>query len=164
MKSIKTYLLLFACLVFSTNAFSQYTEVINSNRPGVSRSAFSVGTNVIQLEVGPFSVKEEHTPLNYEVSGFGVDFTARYGLLLSELEINIEGTYQNDTFTDNRSTITVEDKRSNFKSIAIGAKYLVFDPYKNAEEDKPKLYSWKANHSFKWKSFIPAVAVSPLFR
>ncbi|MCK5400999.1 MAG: transporter [Flavobacteriaceae bacterium] len=159
MKSIKTYLLLVACLVFSTYAFSQYTEVINSNRPGVSRSAFSVGTNVIQLEVGPYTLKEEHTPLKYEVSGFGIDFTARYGLLLSQLEINIEGTYQNDTFTDNRSTISIEDKRSNFKTLAIGAKYLVYDPYKNAEEDKPNLYSWKANHRFKWKSLIPAVAV-----
>ena len=159
MKSIKTYLLLFVCLVFSTNAFSQYTEVINSNRPGVSSSAFAVGTNVVQLEVGPYILKETHTPLNYEVSGFGVDFTVRYGLLLSELEINIQGTYQNDTFTDNRSTISVENKRSNFKSFAIGAKYLVFDPYKNAEEEKPNLYSWKANHRFKWKSLIPAVAV-----
>ena len=159
MKSIKTYLLFFACLLFYTNAFSQYTEVINSNRPGVSRSAFSVGTNVIQLEVGPFSVNEEHTPLKYEVKGFGIDFTARYGLLLPQLELNIEGTYQNDTFTDNRSTISNEDKRSNFKTFAIGAKYLVYDPYKNAEEDKPNLYSWKANHRFKWNSLIPAVAV-----
>ena len=159
MKSIKTYLLLFVYLVFSTNAFSQYTEVINSNRPGVSSSAFAVGTNVVQLEVGPYILKETHTPLNYEVSGFGIDFTVRYGLLLSELEINIQGTYQNDTFTDNRSTISVENKRSNFKSFAIGAKYLVFDPYKNAEEEKPNLYSWKANHRFKWKSLIPAVAV-----
>lgn len=159
MKSIKTYLLFFTCLIFSTNAFSQYTEVINSNRPGVSSSAFSVGTNVIQLEVGPFILKEEHTPLKYEVSGFGVDFSARYGLLLEQLEINIEGTYQNDTFTDNRSLISSEHKRSNFKSFTLGAKYLVFDPYKNAEEDKPNLYSWKANRGFKWKSLIPAVAV-----
>jgi len=159
MKSIKTYLLLFACLVFSTNVFSQYTEVINSNRPGVSSSAFSVGTNVVQFEVGPFILKEEHTPLNFEVSGFGVDFSARYGLLLPELEINIQGTYQNDTFTDNRSAISVEDKRSNFRSFAIGAKYLVYDPLKNAEEEKPNLYSWKANRGFKWKSLIPAVAV-----
>jgi len=159
MKSIKTYLLIFVCFVFSTNAFSQYTEVINSNRPGVSSSAFSVGTNVAQIEVGPYFLKEEHAPLNYEVSGFGIDFTARYGLFLSELEINIQGTYQNDTFTDSRSTILIENKRSNFKSFAIGAKYLVYDPLKNAEEDKPNLYSWKANHSFKWKSLIPAIAV-----
>jgi hypothetical protein len=144
---------------FTQSGFAQYTEVINSNRPGVSRSAFSVGTNVAQLEVGPYIVKEEHTPLKYEVSGFGVDFSARYGLLFEELEINIEGIYQNDTRTDNRGFIAVENKRSNFKNFAIGAKYLVYDPYKNAEEEKPNLYSYHANRSFKWKSLIPAVAV-----
>ncbi len=146
-------------LVFSIqSAFAQYTEVINSNRPGVSRSAFSVGINVAQLEVGPYIVKEKHTPLKYEVSGFGVDFAARYGLLFEELEINIEGIYQNDTFTDNRGFIAVENKRSNFKNFAIGAKYLVYDPYKK-EEDQPNLYSYHANRTFKWKSLIPAVAV-----
>ena len=158
MKSIKTYLPL-VLLLISFHSFSQYTEVINSNRPGVSRSAFSVGTNVAQLEVGPFIIKEEHTPLKYEVSGFGIDFAARYGLLFEELELNLEGTYQNDKVTDNRSAISTENKRSNFKNFTLGAKYLVYDPYKNAGEDKPNLYSYHANRAFKWKSLIPAVAV-----
>jgi Putative MetA-pathway of phenol degradation len=160
MKFNKPYLLLLISLFFSINVFSQYTEVINSNRPGVSSSAFSVGTNVIQFEVGPYFIKEKRTPATpYEVSGFGVDFAARYGLLLEALELNIEGTYQNDTKTLFSST-NFEQNRSNFKTIAIGAKYLVYDPNKNAGEDKPNLYSWKANHSFKWKSLIPAVAVA----
>jgi hypothetical protein len=158
MKHIK-YCLLITCLTISFSAFSQYTEVINSNRPGVSRSAFSVGTNVAQLEVGPYIVKEEHTPLQYEVSGFGVDFSARYGFWKEELEFNLEGTYQNDTFTDNRSTISSEKSRSNFKNLTLGAKYLIYDPLKNSEEDKPNLYSYWANKKFKWKSLIPAVAV-----
>src|SRR5690606_32031914 len=34
-----------------------------------------------------------------------------------------------------------------------------YDPYRKAGEDKPNLYSWKANQKFKWKSLIPAVAV-----
>lgn len=158
MKHIKSYLLI-AFLTLSYSAFSQYTEVINSNRPGVSRSAFSVGTNVAQLEVGPYIIKEEHTPLQYEVSGYGVDFSARYGFWKEELEFNLEGTYQNDTFTDNRSTISSETSRSNFKNLTLGAKYLVYDPLKNSEEDKPNLYSYWANKKFKWKSLIPAVAV-----
>jgi hypothetical protein len=158
MKSIKLYLLI-ACFAVSFSSYSQYTDVINSNRPGVSRSAFSVGTNVAQFEVGPYMLKEEHTPLRYEVSGFGVDFAARYGLLFEQLEINIEGTFQKDTFTDNRSAISSETSRSNFKNITIGAKYLVFDPLKNAEEEKPNLYSYHANKKFKWNSLIPAVAV-----
>lgn len=103
-------------LVFTTNnLLAQYTEVINSNRPGVSRSAFSVGTNVLQFEVGPYIINEEHSRLDYEVAGWGTDFSARYGLLFEELEINVEGTFQNDTFTDNRGFIPVEDSRANFK-------------------------------------------------
>jgi hypothetical protein len=158
MNSIKPYLTLLF-LVATYSAYSQYTEVINSNRPGVSQSAFAVGPGVIQFEAGPYILKEEHTPLKYDVSGFGIDFAARYGLLLEELEINLQGTYQNDTKTYNSSSIPFEDKRSNFKNFTLGAKYMVYDPYRKAGEDKPNLYSWKANHKFKWKNLIPAVAV-----
>ncbi|MFI0429029.1 transporter [Mariniflexile sp. HMF6888] len=150
------------CLLLSLTtlqAFSQYTDVINSNRPGVSRSAFSVGTNVAQLEVGPYMIKEKRTPAaSYEVDGFGVDFAARYGLIWEELELNIEGTFQSDTKTYT-TNISAEDDRANFKFLTIGAKYLVYDPYKNSENEKPNLYSWKANNRFKWKSLIPAVSV-----
>ncbi len=158
MKLSKFSLIILITLVFN-QAYGQYTDVINSNRPGVSRSAFSVGTNVLQFEVGPYILKEKHTPLQNEVSGFGVDFAARYGLFLEQLEINIEGIYQNDTSTDNRSLISVDSKRGNFRNLTIGAKYLVYDPYKKAGEAKPNLYSWKANRQFKWKSLIPAIAV-----
>lgn len=158
MQKIKIYLSLVFVACFIT-ATAQYTEVINSNRPGVSQSAFSVGTNVLQFEIGPYIVKEEHALRNYEVSGFGVDFSARYGLLFEELELRVQGSYQNDTFTSFLSTIPSEEGRANFKSFTIGAQYLVYDPYKNSEEDKPNLYSWKANQQFKWKSLIPAVAV-----
>ncbi len=158
MNMIKAYFpILF--LAFTITTYGQYTDVINSNRPGVSQSAFAVGPNVLQFEMGPYLAKEEHTPLKYDVSGFGVDFAARYGLFFEPLEINIIGTYQNDTFTNNRSAISSEDKRSNFKNFTVGAKYLIYDPYRKAQDDKPNLYSWKANHTFKWKYLIPAVAI-----
>lgn len=158
MKAIKTYFL-FLFLIVSFASYSQYTDVINSNRPGASQSAFAVGPNVIQLELGPNYIKQEHTPLKYEVNGFGIDFAARYGLFFEPLEISVIGTYQNDKFTDNRSAIPSESKRSNFRNLTVGAKYLIYDPYRKAAEDKPNLYSWKANHSFKWKYLIPAVAI-----
>ncbi|MFI1771314.1 transporter [Thalassobellus citreus] len=158
MTPIKSTLLILLSLI-TTQVFSQYTDVINSNRPGVSRSAFSVGTNVAQLEVGPYMIKEKRTPaIPYEVSGVGLDFAARYGLLWEELELNIEGTFQNDKKTFNQNLLT-EDKRANFKFLSIGAKYLIYDPYKNSENDKPNLYSWKANHRFKWNELIPAISV-----
>ncbi|WP_372937485.1 transporter [Seonamhaeicola sp.] len=158
MKPFKSTSIILFCLI-STFGFSQYTDVINSNRPGASKSAFSVGKNVVQFEIGPYFVKEKRTPATtYEVTGFGADFTARYGFLLEELEVNIEGNYQNDTkkYTYYPDT---EDNRANFKHLTLGVKYLIFDPYKNEEANKPNLYSWKANHSFKWKSLIPAVSV-----
>ncbi len=158
MYRLKIPFLLIAFLITQVS-FAQYTEVINSNRPGVSESAFSVGTGIVQFEAGAFTVKEEHIPLQQEVSGFGLDFSIRYGVLLEQLEFSLDGIYQNDTFKDNRATLAEDNKRANFKSLTLGAKYLVYDPYKNAEEDKPNLYSYHANRSFKWKSLIPAVAI-----
>ena len=55
LKSIFVLLVLFSF----THVNAQYTEVINSNRPGVSESAFSIGTGVIQFEAGAFTVKEK---------------------------------------------------------------------------------------------------------
>lgn len=158
MKPIK-FSILFLIFSITHFTFGQYTDVINSNRPGVSQSAFAVGPNVIQFEAGPYFIKEEHTPLKYKVSGFGVDFAARYGLIFEELEINVQGTYQNDTKTLYASSIPQDNERANFKNLTVGAKYMIYDPYRHAAEEKPNLYSWRANRQFKWKSLIPAVAV-----
>ncbi len=158
MKPFKSIITILICFI-STQVFSQYTDVINSNRPGVSRSAYSVGKNVVQFEVGPYFIKEKRTPATaHEVSGLGADFAIRYGLLFEQLEVNVEGTYQNDKFKYPNQPDS-EISRSNFKYLTLGAKYLVFDPYKNQEANKPNIYSWKANHSFKWKHLIPAVSV-----
>jgi hypothetical protein len=138
---------------------AQYTDVINSNRPGASQSAFSVGTNVLQLEVGPYFIKEKRPVFpSYEVSGLGIDFAAHYGFWKEALELNIQGTFQNDTQTFSSLT-NVENKRSNFKSLNFGAKYLVYDPHKN-KDDQPNVYSYHANRGFKWSSLIPAVSVA----
>ena len=51
MKSFFTTLFLLLLAEFS---YGQYTEVINSRRPGFSESPFSVGTKVYQVEAGLF--------------------------------------------------------------------------------------------------------------
>ena len=157
---MKKSLLILTVLIFFFNnkVFSQYTEIINSNRPGTSQSAFSVGSNVIQLETGVFLLNQEHELLENKTNGVGLNFMVRYGLILEELELQINGIYQNDKFTDMRSNIENEYNRSNFKKFKIGAKYLVYDPYKN-RDDSPNLYSYWANNKFKWNSLIPAVSV-----
>lgn len=157
-KTLKLTLVIFFCFQFNKTQ-AQYTDVINSNRPGASQSAFSVGTKVLQFELGSYYVREKRKVYpNYEVSGYGVDFDIHYGFWKEALELNIQGVYQNDTKSFN-SNANTNNKRSNFKNFNIGAKYMVFDPNKN-KENKPNIYSYHANRGFKLASLIPAVSLS----
>ena len=159
MKILSNLITFTILLCMCSTVHAQYTDVINSNRPGASQSAFSVGTKVLQFEVGPYMIKEKRGLYpKYEVSGYGVDFAAHYGFWKEALEFNIQGTFQKDTQTYT-SLEDVEIERANFKNLNIGAKYLVYDPHKN-KEDKPNLYSYHANNRFKWSSLLPAVSVA----
>lgn len=153
MKSLQTLLVLGLLSSFQlTNA--QFTDDINSNRPGRSMMAFSVGKSVFQTETGINYVNENHNSLDYKASGFMAEFDLRWGLFFEQLELIGEFQYQNDSYTSD----IIDKNRSALKKTLFGAKYLVYDPFKNYEE-KPNLYSWKANHRFKWRQMIPAVAV-----
>ena len=159
MKPLSKLITFLILLCLCSLAHAQYTDVINSNRPGASQSAFSVGTKVLQFEVGPYMIKENRALFpKYKVDGYGVDFAAHYGFWKEALEFNIQGTFQKDTQTYS-SVVDVENSRANFKNLNIGAKYLIYDPHKN-KETKPNLYSYHANRGFKWSSLIPAVSVA----
>lgn len=147
-------LLLTALLLVPAIHYAQHTDEINSNRPGESMSAFSVGKSVIQIETGIFGLKEEHNLLKYEAAGFGLDATLRYGLLLENLELIADIQYVNQTYNSPMSTTD----RANFKQTSFGAKYLIFDPNKNYKKE-PNIYSWKANNKFNWHQLLPAVSV-----
>ena len=146
-------------LIIATNLHAQYTETINSNRPGQSQGAYAVGTNVIQLETGPYFGNENHTGLGTDTDLWGVDYQLRYGLLFERLELNLTGAFESQNIYRDFLGVTTEGSIRNFKSNTIGAKYLIFDPYVSLEEDKPNLYSWKANQRFKWKRLIPAISI-----
>lgn len=138
-------------------ALCQYTDVINSNRPGLSVSAYAIGKGVVQAELGISYEKRNHTDLNYDSNLYGLDFSFRYGLLLEKLELNWEGTYQNENITYN--SLDLNESRTNFSRNRLGVKYLIFDPYADPERNKPNLYSWKANNKFEFKNLIPAISV-----
>lgn len=144
-------------LLTSFTNYGQYTDVINSNRPGESMSAFSVGKTVFQAEMGLYGIQEKHDLSRYEANGFGTDLSLRYGAFFEQLELILDMQYQYDFYTAPLVDIT----RNGLRQTTIGAKYLVYDPFKNARDDKPNLYSWKANHSnkFNWRDLIPAVGV-----
>ena len=59
----KTIILLFLGIL-PTFIMGQYTDVINTNKPGESFSAFSVGTNVLQILETQKKVRLELTTIN----------------------------------------------------------------------------------------------------
>jgi len=152
MMNIKTFLSV-GFLLISATQYAQYTDIINSNRPGKSMSAFSVGKTVIQAEVGLYGIREKHDLARYEANGFGTELDVRYGAFFDQFEFTLNTQYQYDWY----QAPLINDTRGGFKQVTVGAKYLVYDPF--IKQDKPNIYSWKANHKFNWKQFIPAVAV-----
>ncbi|MEC4048345.1 transporter [Flavobacterium sp. SUN046] len=149
-KYICIVLMLFAYQIH----YGQYTDVINSNRPGQSMSAYSVGKTVFQVESGLNYIHQKHELLDYKANGQIFDLTLRYGFFREELEGVIDLSYQKDNYI----TELDSKKRSGLKNSTFGLKYLIYDPFKYQNEKKVNIYSWKANHKFNWNQFIPSVS------
>lgn len=143
--------------IFTLNA--QYTETINSNRPGESQGAYAVGRNVLQLEAGAYLGNNNHNLLNRNTDILGASYGLRYGFLTEILELNFFGSFQDQVTTVPLGNSINEFNVRNFKSNTIGAKFLLFDPTVNIEERKVNLYSWEANQRINLRSLIPAVAI-----
>lgn len=136
----------------------QYTEMLNSNRPGGSQGAFSVGTGVLQFESGVTFGQQEHVLKQTQTKLFNWDYGVRYGFWKEALEISFMGSFERNAITYNQGAAQ-DDVLANFKSNTLGVKYLVYDPYRKQTADGPNLYSWKQNNRFQWRDLIPAVAL-----
>ncbi|MBF6609260.1 MAG: transporter, partial [Flavobacterium sp.] len=88
-----------------------------------------------------------------ETSGWGSEISLRYGAFLEQLEFIADIEYRRDKVEYPAYDI----KRSGMSRTVLGAKYLFYDPHKKRMNEKPNLYSWKANNSFSWKRLIPAI-------
>ncbi len=148
---------LIALLLLTSTALlqAQYTETLNSNKPGGSQGAFSVGKSVLQFEGGLSFGNEKHSLLNTKTKATTLDWGVRYGFFKEELEVSWIGQFDFQNLTIPTGTY----KQSNFRSNTLGVKYLFYDPYRKMEEKGPNLYSWKANHKFQWADLIPAVSL-----
>lgn len=152
-------LLLSGFLLASPVLFAQYTETINSNRPGQSQGAFAVGKNVLQVETGVKLGNDNHDLLGTDTNLWGIDFEVRYGFFKEALEVSLRGSYLSSTEKYFVSGTEYKNTFSNFDKNTLGAKYLVYDPHKKRMLEGPNLYSWKADNTFQWRDLIPAVSV-----
>jgi hypothetical protein len=145
-------------LLFSICSFSQYTDIINSNNPGNSTSAYSVGKRVYQIESG-FSVDRlRGVALQSESLFNNGNLALRVGLFSEVIELIYEGSY-----TMEFSTSPIPGGKigidQGFTSNRIGAKIMLFDPFKNPNNRPINVYSWKKNNGFRWRNILPAVAL-----
>lgn len=154
----KSLLFLASLFLLGLSTSAQYTEKINTNRPGTSQGAFSVGNNVLQIESGFGFGKEKHELFKTKSNVFGFDYAVRYGLLIEQLEIRLNGRFRSDGVRRTVGGNEEKINRTDFEYNTIGAKYLIYDPYKRPKKDSINLNSWKDQHRFKWKSLIPAVS------
>lgn len=153
MKKLRIALFFIFC---TTSIFSQYTDIINSNRPSLSKSPFSVGSDVLQFETGFFSEDRTFTHFS-DVSSFGTNISIRYGKLMEKLEFVADISYRYDYVKKNVIQIPQNYKSYGISNLTIGSKYLI---YKQAYDDKStEVRSWKRRMAFDWKRLIPSVGV-----
>ena len=140
----------------SVTVFAQYTDVINSNKPGFSESPYSVGKGVYQFESNVFLRNTAITSTFSKPQSLGIDLLFRTSFFLDKLELNAQLTYQKDKVAF-KNIFTSQYFTSGLSNMTIGAKYLV---YQQAYKDKSKeIRSWKRKNAFDLARLIPSVAV-----
>jgi hypothetical protein len=152
---MKNFIFLFITFL-SLSIYSQYTEVINSKRPGLSESPFGIGTKVFQFESGFFYQYNDRPNLFTKQQSIGIDLFLRSGLVWEKLEVNANFKYQKDKVLDN-IVLGTTYPINGISQFTVGAKYLFYMPkYKNPDDE---IRSWKAKMAFDKRRLIPSVGL-----
>ena len=152
-KNVVVFALLFGFQIIT----AQYTEIINSKRPGFSESPYGVGTKVFQLETGIFYHKRAVSQLFDTSKSLGGNLFLRYGAFLEKLEFNLDLAYQQDKRVFNNVIPTYYYNVSGLSKLRFGVKYLI---HNQKYTDKSKeVRSWKKRTAFDMKRLIPSVGM-----
>ncbi len=152
-KCLAIFLLL---MIASYSNYAQYTEVINSNRPGQSESPYSVGSGVYQFEAGLFFRKAAAIPTFSNPQALGLNLQFRTSFFDDSLEFNVTTAFQNDTYAF-KNIFESSYTKLNFSQFTVAAKYLVYAP--NYKKKSLEIRSWKKRHAFGWDRWIPHVGL-----
>lgn len=156
MKKLVVKCCVFLFFVSYLSSYGQYTEVINSNKPGFSESPYSVGKGIYQFESNLFFRNTYIEPTFSRPQSLGFDLLFRTSFFLEKLELNLQTSYQRDKIAF-KNIFTSHYFSSGLSKLTLGAKYLV---YEQEYDDKSKeVRSWKKRHAFDYKRLIPSVAI-----
>ncbi len=136
---------------------AQYTEIINSKRPGFSESPYGVGTKVFQVETGIFYNKRAISQLFDTSKSLGGNLFLRYGAFLEKLEFNLDLAYQQDERVFNNVIPTYYYNVSGLSKLRFGVKYLIH--YQKYTDKSKEVRSWKKRTAFDMKRLIPSVGM-----
>mgnify|MGYP005988707139 CR=1 FL=1 len=147
-------LLLFIAFLSTLVVNAQYTTVINSNRPGLSESPYSVGSGVYQFETNLFFRKINATPTFSNPEAFGLNLLFRTSFFSEKLEFNLNTSLQRDKIAF-KNLFESSYNKVGLGNLTLGAKYLIYAPKYN--DKKKEIRSWRARHSFDYKRWIPHI-------
>jgi hypothetical protein len=151
MKRVFLLLLTLFCLQIAN---AQYTEIINSKRPGFSESPYSIGTNVYQFETGFFYRNSDNPSILSNPNTYGSDLLIRYGKFSEKLEFDLNIAYQ---FDEVKNPVGDNYHIHGLSDLTFGAKYLIRQQ-EFADRSK-EIRSFKKRYAFDWKRLIPSIGV-----
>ncbi|MCW1952893.1 MAG: transporter [Flavobacteriia bacterium] len=141
-----------------TQSLAQYTDIINSNQPGNSMSAYAVGTGVYQIEshfyVDRVRIEEFQSNTFFNTTALNL----RMGLLSDRLELVYETAYTIE-FTSSPVPGQPVGVFNGLISNRLGVKYMLYDPFRNPKNRPINVRSWNANNKFRLKNLLPAIAI-----
>ncbi len=126
---------------------AQYTDIINSNRPGISVSPYSVGTDVIQLEGGLFFDNSQKEFLKKPSTG--QELQIRYGLLFDQLELDINSSF--------RKIGIGKNEFSRLGKATFGVKVMLYE--RKYEDKSLEIRSFRKRMAFDYNRLIPTVGI-----
>lgn len=151
---MKKVFLAFLILTCFQQINAQYTNIINSKRPGFSESPYGVGTDVYQFESGLYYINNDDPSLTAKPETMGGELFFRFGKFIERLEINMNVAYQKDEV---KNYIGENFYINGFSVLTFGAKYFIYQP-EYADRSK-EIRSWKRKTAFDKKRLIPSVGL-----
>jgi hypothetical protein len=153
MKQFCSILLLF----LSANLSAQFTDIINSNRPGQSDTPYAVGKGIHQFEAGISFADNNNIVLQSTFETKTLEFLFRTGVLLERLEVDFRANYKNE------QQRIIKDDAFNSKTIqglsdvGIGVKFMIYE--QKYQDKSQQIRSWKKRTSFDRRRLIPTVGI-----
>lgn len=169
---MKYFIPLLFVLLWANSSRAQYTEIVNSKRPGFTDSPYSVGTKVMQFETGIFYNETDNLAQWARPHSYGAELLFRYGLFSEKMELNVYASYQEDLVKAMKNFNLFErtqDEYTNylpfdeattingFSNAFVGVKYLFFE--QKFEDKRKEVRSWKKRTAFDKKRLIPSVGL-----